>query len=277
MKVYTEVVIDMQTETVLHENFFDYQGPAAECKGGDSGGGIDEEYNARMASIAEAQQIMAEELHNLYMSGSPEGGLPGAEGSQLGLEQSQIAWDQSLIDAMQGYESDSGSGLLDLQATQMGNTLQNQIEQIGSMTDPGIWGPGGSFYGEQAETSKAKMEAERSGFDLEQQYLDEATGLGLGQSKAEAQSTFLEKAGDIDPNDWAARGQTDVAASYAGTSGIMRRDATRMGLNPNSGKFADTMSDLALNRAKDIAAAREQNRRAGERERFRQLGLAAKL
>lgn len=39
MKVYTKIIIDMQTLEVIDEESFDYFGPVAECKGGGGGGG----------------------------------------------------------------------------------------------------------------------------------------------------------------------------------------------------------------------------------------------
>lgn len=70
MKIYTRVVIDMKTGNVVEEDSYEYSGPVALCGG--SGGGttyatttstgeIDYVYNARMASVAERQQYMAEE------------------------------------------------------------------------------------------------------------------------------------------------------------------------------------------------------------------------
>ena len=39
MKVYREVVIDMSSGEVLHEDFYDYVGPVAQCRSGKGGGG----------------------------------------------------------------------------------------------------------------------------------------------------------------------------------------------------------------------------------------------
>ena len=60
MKIYNLLVLDMDTLEVLEEDSFEYFGDLAEC-GKPSGGGVDKAYNARMATIAEAQQAMSEE------------------------------------------------------------------------------------------------------------------------------------------------------------------------------------------------------------------------
>ncbi|WP_319759572.1 hypothetical protein [Maridesulfovibrio sp.] len=70
MKIYTKVVLDFATGNVEQEEYFEYRGPVAECKGGGGGGGdnVDEEYNARMATIYEAQQDMADEYFDFWKS-----------------------------------------------------------------------------------------------------------------------------------------------------------------------------------------------------------------
>lgn len=69
MKIYTKVVLDIATGAVEYEESFEYEGPAALCKGGGGGGSsVDKEYNARMASIAEDQQAMSEESMDFWRS-----------------------------------------------------------------------------------------------------------------------------------------------------------------------------------------------------------------
>lgn len=69
MKIYTRIVMDMTTMQVEEAESFEYQGEVAECKGGGGGDQVDEEYNRRIANIAESQQGMAEEMLNMYKYG----------------------------------------------------------------------------------------------------------------------------------------------------------------------------------------------------------------
>jgi hypothetical protein len=73
MRVWTKIVIDLKDNTIRKDQSEwtdDYHGPIAECKGGGGGGdGIDKEYNARMATISEANQGMADEMFNLFKYG----------------------------------------------------------------------------------------------------------------------------------------------------------------------------------------------------------------
>lgn len=65
MKIYNKIVLDMETLTVLEEDFFWYHGEIAHCGGG-GGDSVDKKYNRRMATIAEAQQAMAEEQFDFW-------------------------------------------------------------------------------------------------------------------------------------------------------------------------------------------------------------------
>ncbi len=68
MKIYNSVTINICSGEILCEDSFVYYGNIAECKGG--GGStsttIDKEYNARLAAIAESQQVMAEDYFKFW-------------------------------------------------------------------------------------------------------------------------------------------------------------------------------------------------------------------
>jgi len=67
MKIYNRVVMKIETGEVIEEDSFEYEGNIIELKGGGSTiNSIDPEYNARMATIAEAQQGMAEEYFKFW-------------------------------------------------------------------------------------------------------------------------------------------------------------------------------------------------------------------
>jgi len=68
MKIYSKLVYDLKTGEAIEESFLEYEGTVVECKGGGGGSttSVDEEYNRRMATIAEAQQGMAEEYFQYW-------------------------------------------------------------------------------------------------------------------------------------------------------------------------------------------------------------------
>jgi len=107
MKIYNRVVIDLETLEVLEEDSFKYHGPIAECKGG--GGGtttsVDTAYNARMATIAESQQAMADEYFEFWQDEYKPFESAQIEANMemlpnlTALQQEQIASDRGIIPA----------------------------------------------------------------------------------------------------------------------------------------------------------------------------------
>ena len=71
MRIYTRVVLDMETGAVLESVGFVYEGLVALCGGGSGGGGsttntVDYAYNARMATISEEQNQWAREYFQMW-------------------------------------------------------------------------------------------------------------------------------------------------------------------------------------------------------------------
>lgn len=96
------IKIDMGTGETVSEESFEYPGPVDECKGG-GGDSVDEEYNARMATIAESQQDMAQDYFDWYKS------------DYRPMEEAQIAANMELIPhetAFQGAQISAGMELL---------------------------------------------------------------------------------------------------------------------------------------------------------------------
>lgn len=63
MKVYTHLVIDMNTDEILHEESYNYEGPVAQCFGGGGGGGGGQPANTtNVQTIREAPEIEARRL-----------------------------------------------------------------------------------------------------------------------------------------------------------------------------------------------------------------------
>jgi hypothetical protein len=67
MKIYNKIVISIESGDILFEDCFEYIGEISECKGGSTTTNTqDPAYNARMATIAEQQQGMAQEYFNYW-------------------------------------------------------------------------------------------------------------------------------------------------------------------------------------------------------------------
>jgi len=63
MKVYNRIVMNIFTGEIVEEDSYQYEGPICHCKGGGSSSttSVDYAYNARMAAIAEKQQVQADQ------------------------------------------------------------------------------------------------------------------------------------------------------------------------------------------------------------------------
>lgn len=76
-------------------------------------------------------------------------------------------------------------------------------------------------------------------------------------------------------NDMADRANADVEQAYAGGLNTMMRGAGRYGINPGSGEFASSMSDMATQEAADKAGAQTSARRAVRDKAEQMVAVAA--
>ena len=96
MKIYTRVVIDIQSGNTITEESFEYHGEIAECKGGGGGGSqIDRAYNARMATVAEKYLQMSQEYERFWITGYF--GAPTSSTSYAAMQRKQIGANIEMI------------------------------------------------------------------------------------------------------------------------------------------------------------------------------------
>ena len=204
------------------------------CKGGggsSSGDTYDAEYNARMATIAESQQGMAEDYFNFW------------ETDYKPMEEEQISANREMIPLETG-----------LQKTQ----IQAEQDLIPSTTKLGIAQNEASLslIPGQTELAKATM-------------ADEMTAM---REKAPVRNAFFkESLKGVDVEGKANKAAADAAHAFAGSTAAMGRDAARMGVNPNSGRFSSMSTMNAMNRAKTIGAAKTTARDNAEKENYARL------
>lgn len=87
IRVYDRVVIDMASGRIIEEEGWDHYGPMARLKGGSQTTNTqDPVYNARMASISEAQQAMADKYYAFWETGGGKA-----------LESEQVAANRLLV------------------------------------------------------------------------------------------------------------------------------------------------------------------------------------
>jgi hypothetical protein len=89
------------------------------------------------------------------------------------------------------------------------------------------------------------------------------TGSGLGGGLA-SQMDFSGLLQGVNPQDWADRASVDVGSAYDKAQGINTRAMSRMGVNPNSPRFAGLIQDVNLRRAASEAGEVNRARRAAD-------------
>ena len=219
MKIYTKIVLNMDTLEVIEEESFDYTGPVAECKGGGSTNTVDYAYNARMATIAERQQEMSNEYFDFWKD------------EYKPMEKAQIEANMELLP-------------------------------------------------QQTKLEKLRMQSEEDMMPLRNEYekgLMESNIEEIKQGKPVISEYYKQALNGQDPNKKVAEARTDVASAFKDQESSLRRDAGRMGLDPNSGKFGDAMGRGGLNQARATAGAMTQARDTAENQNFDRLQNAAQV
>ena len=175
MKIYEKIVIDIATDKVISEVSFEYLDEIAYCGGGESSS-VDKEYNKRMATIAEKQQVMADYYFEQY-KGLPQEYETARLKANIGLMPEQIGLER----AKMGYETKKmGYGEKELEYGLEG--LKYQTEGL-----------------EQAEEWYRGMKP------VQEQYVQQATGgIDIGKRRSEAvagvEHAFSNEAAQLDRN-----------------------------------------------------------------------------
>ena len=215
--------------------------------GQSSGSGVDREYNARMAAIAEAQQAQAQEYFKHW------------ETNYKPMENAQIQANMSLI------PHETNLSIAQMQA-QMG--LLPQQTSISSA---------------QMGLGQAQIDSQLALLPQQTQLAQAQMGLGMTQADAQQKKTLMGLgASDSLYND-AMKGPdlkgaadlagSQVAASYHGAAQKTAADASRMGL----GGMLSNMSQSNVGLGASVAAARNQARRDEKNTHTQKLGMLSGL
>ena len=101
---------------------------------------------------------------------------------------------------------------------------------------------------------------------------DALTAIG---ERAPIRTEFYKEALDgVNVEDRANKAAADATQAFMNSTDITKRNSARMGINPNSGRFASMMNTDALNRTKAVAGAKTQARTQAEQENFARLNTA---
>jgi hypothetical protein len=202
-------------------------------KGG-GGDNYDAAYNARMATIAEAQQGMAETYFDFWKS------------DYKGMEQAQIQANKRLIP--------SETNLALAQNRAAASLIPGQTSYARAQIDSAM-----KLLPQQTEFQGAQMS-------------DQMTAMS---ERAPVRAAFYDSAvNGVDIESRANRAAADATQAFMNSDSSMRRNASRMGVNPASGAYGAMANQNALNQAKTVAGASTQARTQAEQENFSRLKTA---
>lgn len=237
--IHTRVVVDMSTMKTLEDECFEYEGEIALCGG--SGGGssttntVDYNYNARMASLSEEQQNWAREYFGVWQDYQKPYEIAQAEANM----------------EMLPYEKELYS-----------NQLKGANQLVPLETQ---------YAKAQLEAANELMPQETALYKQQMQTMAEMMPL-----QAQAGKKFLQAAANgVDINERMGLAAADTANAWKDARAASARANTRMGINPNSGRFQGIMAAMDTQQAAQMAGARTQARVGAEQENFSRLNAAA--
>ena len=233
--IHTRVVIDMATGTVLEDEYYLYDGPVAECGGGGGKGG------------GSSTTVSVDKEYNSRMAT---------------LAEEQQDWAREYYDMWQKYyepyeikQAQANLEVLPLETSLYKSQLQNLK----------------SLSGSQSNALKELFPKEK---DLYSAQLSAAQTL-LPQQTTALTNFMNAAAKGVDVNERMALAQADVANAWQGTQAATNRALARMGVNPNSGRFAGVQAVQDATKAEQMAGARTQARVGAEEENYKRLAQAA--
>ena len=199
-------------------------------KGG-GGATYDAAYNERMATIAEAQQGMAELYFDFW------------ESDYKPMEKEQIAANREMIPYETGLQKEK---------------IQAERELLPGQT---------AFTGEQIAAGRELLPGQTALAKLQTQDSTAA----INERAPVRTAFYNEALNGIDVESRANRAGADAAHSFASSNNIMRRNSARMGVSPDSGRFTAMQNENSLDRAKMVSGAKTQARTLAELENFNRL------
>ena len=253
--------------------------------GGGGGGGdsVDREYNARMATIAEKQQAMAEEYFQYWKSGPGhwETQTVGGSGDYAGSSSSRI---RSVFDSLVPkpekvwVKDEGGVSYQQMEQEQM----KANMELIPKQTK----------YMSTSLDAETGLVPQRAG--LESTFLNAETGLvpqraslesaliaeqqeNIALRKPVTSKFYDEVLKGVDVDERVNLARADVESAYAGAESNARRWASSMGINPASKSYSAGLMSLAKEKAAAKVGATSIARRQAEEENFARLSGAVGL
>lgn len=261
--------------------------------GGGGGDTQDEEYNSRMATIAEANQDIANDLANFYRYGSMEGHWETLDGDAWSPTVTQTITEKVLIDG-DGEEDDyydyvtreetvantaekvwvpenAGPSYLDMEKAQ----IEDNIALLGYQTEDAWNDLTQKAYLRELEAKRIRQATELMPGETALAHANINDSLAAINERAPVRAAFYEQSlNGVNVESRANQAAADAAQAFMNSNNIAKRDAARMGVDPNSGRFAATANQNAIERSKAIGSAKSTARNSAESENYQRLTTA---
>lgn len=272
MKIYSEVRWDIETGDISYEDSFEYEGSISECKGGGATttNTQDTEYNARLASIQESQQQMAETAFYDIWTGSPGSvqqtassvlSTPGGTFRGIFPSIPNVA-QPSTVETTPRASAFDGDDL---------STYGYRDLTLDQMKAQGLLMP------QETQLSKAQIEADIMNLPslagLEKDVAEDART--LLRERAPARTKFFEESvKGVDPTEEMDKAQASVEHGFGVGERSLRSKAFEYG-GVTSNQAANIRKAMLLNKAKGIAGARTTARDKASDTNYARLEKAA--
>ena len=305
MRIYNRVVINIITGKTIEADWIEYEGPILLCKNGGSSSvtSVDTVYNARMAVIAETNQKYADEMYNMFKYGvTYDPTTINEQGKKTGkkiLNPDYLAWEQLNIEyrnwATEQRAQPGGPATTEPPPRYPGKPPAMYVDEYIALTEAEIQGYDPDTVSEmdlimkeiqeEAGLIPIRAETERASLQLEKEIAEAGRGLIPLQTEAEKLglqekiktleerspviSAFYEEAlKGVDVEERVAQARAGVMQDFTQGQEIMKRDLSRMGVDPSSGAGLNAFKDIGIQRATAIAGAGTQAKTEAERESF---------
>jgi hypothetical protein len=261
VKIYTKIVIDMETLEVIEAEWTEYTGPIGGCKGGGGGQEVDKDFNKGMLAISEKQQDMADEMFNLFKFG-----VTYDPGEKV-VSDEWKAWKKQKDEA-KGSGAWAGIG---------------GAERFDEPEPEKFSGTQGERQGYDADESFSEMELINEQLKAQGKLLPLQTEAAksqletIGKRQGLVQSIYEDALAGVDVEGRVGEHRAGVQHAFKGAQETAVRDMSRMGIDPSSGRGATSFQNIGLEKAKATAAGETQIRRTAEDEDFRRKATAAGL
>lgn len=285
MKIYSKIRIKMDTGETIHEEYFKYSGPVAQCGGGSPStttNTTDPVYNAGMLRLSEADQAKANTLFNMAMYGveynptdkvyDANDGMSSISKFEYSLLTDREKTNYHEAGRTEGFVNRYDPSLQTSEMQYMQNVINKNQEILGLQTEAETANINAQMEGFRTQQAQAKAEGEMIGPKQEL----ELANIGLTKSQIASMKSLILPQNMLSQSDintqmaqlGLSREQIDAASQLL----PMQTDVSAAGLESQLKQLG--LSDAQTASALELLPQQTQLSTEEMNSRLKQLGLA---